>query len=507
MSELAKTARNAMREKAERLTAVKGDPREKVDSSTWSPPDMELAGVKTGARPLSKRQYKTGGKVKGADAKKRGDRAMRKSGGRAESADRSKRYLTPDNLINRDVRMANEDREGLKHVGGFKKGGRTHKLGGGQVDRDDPLTKILMQEEIERNMKGRGLPDRVPMPPVRPADKPVKYTGPMPTSNPNTGYKKGGKADGHKVKWIQDAIKHPGSLHKALHVPKGEKIPEKKLHAAEQKGGKLAKKAHLAETLKRMHHAKGGKAKMSEFDWKHSKEDAREDRILAKKHHMTPMQWEESALNKKHDKQQNMQGLRHGGEVHHADCACHKCMGGRAMKYEGGGVFSGNSTTKVPGAVPGGRTARAYGGRQPETEANAAFRQALGLKKGGRTAHKKGGKAGGKSHINVNVIQPPHPAMAPMGGGAPMPPMPPRPPMAPPQGGAPMGGQMDPAMLAMLAKGGAGAPMGGGMPPQGMPMARKTGGRAMAKTEHVIDHAAGGGLGRLEKIKAYGHKA
>jgi hypothetical protein len=438
MSELAKTARNAMREKAERLTAVKGDPREKVDSSTWSPPDMELAGVKTGARPLSKRQYKTGGKVEGADAKKRGDRAMRKSGGRAESADRSKRYLTPDNLINRDVRMANEDREGLKHVGGFKRGGKT---------------------------------------------------------------------DGHKVKWIQDAIKHPGSLHKALHVPKGEKIPEKKLHAAEQKGGKLAKKAHLAETLKRMHHAKGGKAKMSEFDWKHSKEDAREDRILAKKHHMTPMQWEESALNKKHDKQQNMQGLRHGGEVHHADCACHKCMGGRAMKYEGGGVFSGNSTTKVPGAVPGGRTARAYGGRQPETEANAAFRQALGLKKGGRTAHKKGGKAGGKSHINVNVIQPPHPAMAPMGGGAPMPPMPPRPPMAPPQGGAPMGGQMDPAMLAMLAKGGAGAPMGGGMPPQGMPMARKTGGRAMAKTEHVIDHAAGGGLGRLEKIKAYGHKA
>jgi len=60
-------------------------------------------------------------------------------------------------------------------------------------------------------------------------------------------------------KWISGAIKHPGSLRKALHVKKGEKIPEKKLKSAEKKGGKLAKKAHLAETLKGFHH--GGKKK------------------------------------------------------------------------------------------------------------------------------------------------------------------------------------------------------------------------------------------------------
>jgi hypothetical protein len=36
-------------------------------------------------------------------------------------------------------------------------------------------------------------------------------------------------------------------------------------------------------------------------------------------------------------------------------------------------------------------------------------------------------------------------------------------------------------------------------------MGRKTGGRV--HTTHVIDNAAGGGLGRLEKIKAYGYKA
>jgi hypothetical protein len=38
------------------------------------------------------------------------------------------------------------------------------------------------------------------------------------------------------------------------------------------------------------------------------------------------------------------------------------------------------------------------------------------------------------------------------------------------------------------------------------PIARKNGGNIPAgmHTQHVIDNAAGGGLGRLEKIKAYG---
>lgn len=59
-------------------------------------------------------------------------------------------------------------------------------------------------------------------------------------------------------KWIQGAIKHPGSLHKQLGVPQGEKIPASKLAAAAAgKHGALAeKRAHLAETLKGMHHGK-----------------------------------------------------------------------------------------------------------------------------------------------------------------------------------------------------------------------------------------------------------
>lgn len=56
-----------------------------------------------------------------------------------------------------------------------------------------------------------------------------------------------------KEKWIQSAIKKPGALHKELGVPEGKKIPTKKLHAAAKKGGKLGKRARLAETLKKLH--------------------------------------------------------------------------------------------------------------------------------------------------------------------------------------------------------------------------------------------------------------
>ena len=55
-------------------------------------------------------------------------------------------------------------------------------------------------------------------------------------------------------KWIQEAIKKPGSLRETLHVKKGEKIPAAKLKKAEHsKNAKTAKRARLAETLKKMH--------------------------------------------------------------------------------------------------------------------------------------------------------------------------------------------------------------------------------------------------------------
>lgn len=58
-----------------------------------------------------------------------------------------------------------------------------------------------------------------------------------------------------KEKWIQEAIKKPGALHKALNVKAGEKIPESKLKKAEHsKSPLLRKRANLAETLKGLRH-------------------------------------------------------------------------------------------------------------------------------------------------------------------------------------------------------------------------------------------------------------
>lgn len=60
-------------------------------------------------------------------------------------------------------------------------------------------------------------------------------------------------------KWIQGAIKHEGSLRKALHVPEGKNIPSGKLEkAAHSENPTLAKKANLAKTLKAMHRKYGG---------------------------------------------------------------------------------------------------------------------------------------------------------------------------------------------------------------------------------------------------------
>ena len=51
-------------------------------------------------------------------------------------------------------------------------------------------------------------------------------------------------------KWIQKAIKKPGSLRKALGVKKGKDIPVSKLNKAAKKKGKIGQRARLAKTLR-----------------------------------------------------------------------------------------------------------------------------------------------------------------------------------------------------------------------------------------------------------------
>jgi hypothetical protein len=52
--------------------------------------------------------------------------------------------------------------------------------------------------------------------------------------------------------WIQDAVKKPGALHKALHVPAGKKIPVTLERKAAHKPGLLGERARLALTLRHL---------------------------------------------------------------------------------------------------------------------------------------------------------------------------------------------------------------------------------------------------------------
>jgi len=163
MSEMAKKAREAMKDKAKKLAS--GDPRQKVDSSSWSPPEPLNTTAKTGMRPVSRRAYKKGGSVEGEACTPNMGRKPRKSGGRAEKADGTPAV---DRYVNRDLKKANEYRDGIKHVGGMKKGGRAKKFIGGELNEN---VSQEMRDKIEAGPKTPpDLPKNPPMPPRRPAE-------------------------------------------------------------------------------------------------------------------------------------------------------------------------------------------------------------------------------------------------------------------------------------------------------------------------------------------------
>ena len=150
MSEMAKKARAALKEKAKRLGADR--PTQKVDSSTFTPPELLNADVKTGLRPLSRRAYKSGGKVQGECAPMRADRKQRKAGGKAESP-----ASYANAKINRNVKSANEEREGIKHVGGMKTGGRAKKNIGGMLKYLSPIAMLAsLGDDDDKEKKNRG---------------------------------------------------------------------------------------------------------------------------------------------------------------------------------------------------------------------------------------------------------------------------------------------------------------------------------------------------------------
>ena len=140
----AKSLRAAMKEKAKRLA---GSSSGKVDSSTFTPAENLNAEAKKGMRPISRRAFKVGGKVEGADNETRADRSKRTPGGKI-------------GLANTDQKAANAERDGKKHVGGFKKGGRTGKADGGEMlSSPRPMARPANFDEIVQNAKDKKIQD------------------------------------------------------------------------------------------------------------------------------------------------------------------------------------------------------------------------------------------------------------------------------------------------------------------------------------------------------------
>lgn len=433
MSEMARAARAAMKNKIQRLTA--GEPKAKVDASTWSPPEMMNTEAKTGMRPISRRAFRKGGKViekcEGDEAMKRADRKQRKSGGKATS-------LVTD-LINRNDKKANLARDGGgAHVGGYKRGG--------DVEQDKKLIKKALAQH-DKHMHG-GKHEEIKL-------------------------KKGGSAN-----WIAGAIKHPGALHKSLKVPAGEKIPAKKLaKAAHSDNPKLAKRARLAQTLKRLHKGKGGSSDNYEM----------------------PPPAQESDFDKR--TRELMPAPKPGSMPPDADMKNPVTGAPRTGRKKGGGTY--------------------FGGTRPT---------------GGRMPRKSGGRTKGKTNIVISInagkpdqqqammpkmptpsplpVPPIAPPPMPMGAGAPPMPLPPGPPPAGLAGGAP--GAMPP--LPRKAGGrayrsykdmDAGALSGMGRLEKteiehGKRVGRLSGGRARSYKD--MDAGALSGMGRIEKTAIQKHK-
>jgi len=477
MSEMSKAARAAMKAKASRMGG-KGDPKTKVDASSWSPPEMMNTDMKTGMRPLTRRAYRKGGKViEGSPTAMRADRKQRKGGGRSLVTD----------LINRNVKKANLAREGGDaHVGGYKsggdveqdkklvkkafrqhdehmhggkhediklkKGGRTKKADGGKMDPNAKMTpyQIANFEKMAADAEKQPMPRDVSNTPLPPSGRRIagRYT-----KGGRTKKQDGGGMDVDSL--TKQALMGPGQRASTMLGPRERAAPETKY-----------------EDWQKLQTGKGPP-------------EGQGDKTSPPGGTMMPMKAKGG-------------GTYYGGT---------RPTGGRMPKADGG------SMQDRPLADKGLKSYRLkgryghimIGAKDHDDAMREAARSTDDPKRENleewdekansyRKARKSGGRTKGKTNIviSINAGKPddqqammpkmptpspmPVPPIAPPGMGAGMPPMP-MPPPGPPPGMPPMGG-----------------------PPGMPPMPRKSGGRAY-RSYKDMDAGALGGMGRLEKVE------
>jgi len=433
MNDMAKAARAAMKDKAKRL--VKNNEGHRIDASSFEPAEPLDAPRKTGLRPVSRPNFKRGGKVmhvKGEAAKHHAGRKPRKSGGATYAKD------IADEIVNRNVKDANAKDFGAYHVGGYKKGGkvyRKHRDDGGMTGANDPIGQYIANDKTAAPASmanTRSAPSRPSTAQIIQNAKDLQMMDRQSDAR-RAAQNAADQAAARKQMMKTEPFKKGGSVHRkhrdAGGFQPGVQTDPRSLAAAQVNQG--VSRANVPPSMMNFSGVKGGR-----LNPLYNKG--------GKVHKMHPDEAEDKALIRKMVKHDALTGKKHGGSA--------LAKGKYMVDHQG----------------------------NPE--------------KGGRIARKHGGSAKGKTNVNI-IVNPHHPSMGgqpPMGG---MPPMPPRPqgqpvPVAPPQGMPPQGA----APMAM--------PVPVAMPQGGQPpMGRKRGGRA-----YPIHDGAGGGEGRLQKIKAYGAK-